>query len=122
MQDSKPTNTLVVVSSKLLPATDQAEAVNQTEYQSAIGGLMYLAVSTRSDVAFAVSNLAHFSSNPQKKHWTTLKQILTNIGILCKQDRSDKCIGYSDADWAGDTSYKKSTSSYIFMLSGGPIL
>ena len=66
MQDSKPTYTPVVVSFKLQPATNQAEPVNQAKYQSAIGGLMYLAVSTRSDIAFAVNNLAHFSSNTQK--------------------------------------------------------
>ena len=70
MQDSKPSHTPVEVSSELQPATNQAEPVNQTKYQSAIGGLMYLVVSTRPDIAFAVSNLARFSSNPQKEHWT----------------------------------------------------
>ena len=37
MQDSKPTGTPVDVNSKLQPATNQADPVNQTEYQSAIG-------------------------------------------------------------------------------------
>ena len=90
---------------------------------------MYLAVSTRPDIAFAVNNLAQFNSKPQKEHWTALKRILrylkgtTNICILYKRDACgpDKCVGYSDADWAGDTSDRKSTSCYIFMLSGGPI-
>lgn len=127
MQDSKPIHTPVEVNTKLQLATNQAEPVNQTEYQSAIGGLMYLAVSTRPDIAFAVNNLARFNSNPQKEHWTAVKRILrylkgtTNIGILYKQDESEKCVGYSDADWAGDTSDRKSTSGYIFMLSGGPV-
>ena len=127
MQDSKPSHTPVEVSFKLQPATNQAEPVNQTKYQSAIGGLMYLVVSTRPHIAFAVNNLARFSSNPQKEHWTALKRILRylkgtiNIDILYKQDGSDKCIGYSDTDWAGDTLDRKSTSGYIFMLSGGPI-
>ena len=88
---------------------------------------MYLAVSTRPDIAFSVNNLARFNSNPQKEHCTALKQILkylkgtTIIGILYKQDGSDKCVGYSDADWAGDPSDRKSTSGYIFMFSDGPI-
>ena len=88
---------------------------------------MYLAVSTRPDIAFSVNNLARFNSNPQKEHWTALKPILrylkgtTNIGILYKHDGSDKCVGYSDADWAGDPSDRKSTSGYIFMFSDGPI-
>ena len=74
MQDSKPTGTPVEVSSKLQPATSQAEPVNQTEYQSPIGSLMYLTVSTRPDIAFAVYNLARFNSKPQKEHWTALIQ------------------------------------------------
>ena len=88
---------------------------------------MYLTVSTRPDIAFAVYNLARFNSKPQKEHWTALKRILrylkgtTNIGILYNQDGSDKCVGYSDANWAGDTSDRNSTSGYIFMFSGGPI-
>ena len=125
MQNSKPTHTPVAVSSKLQLATNQGEPVNQTEYQSAIGTLMYLVVSTRLDIAFAVNNLACFSSNPQKEHWTALKRTLrhlkgtTNIGILYKQHGSDKCIGYSDTGWAGGTLDRKSTSGYINMLSGG---
>ena len=88
---------------------------------------MYLAVNTRLDIAFAVNNLAWFNSKPQKEHWTALKRILrylkgtTKIGILYKQDGSDKCVGYSDADWAGDTSDRKSNSGYIFMFSGRAI-
>ena len=84
---------------------------------------MYLAVSTRPDIAFSVNNLARFNSNPQKEHCTALKQILkylkgtTNIGILYKQDGSDKCVGYSDTD----PSDRKSISGCIFMFGDGPI-
>ena len=49
MQDSKPTGTPLDVNSKLQPATTKPDPVNQTEYQSAVGSLMYLAVSTRPD-------------------------------------------------------------------------
>ena len=56
-----------------------------------------------------------------------MKQVLRylkgtlNHGILYKQDGLDKCIGYNDADWAGDISDGKSISGYIFMFSGGAI-
>ena len=102
----------------------QDEPFNQTECQSAVGNLMYLAVSTRPDIAYAVNNLARFNSNPQKEHWTALKRVLrylkgtTNHGMLYKQERGS---GYSDAYWAGDHSDRKSTSGYIFILSGGAI-
>ena len=127
MENCKPTSTPVNASSKLQPATDQDEPVNQTEFQSAIGSLMYLAVSTRPDIAYAVNNLAKFISKPQKEHWTALKRVLrylkdtVNYGILYRQEGSNECIGYSDADWAGDVSDRRSTSGYIFMLGGGAI-
>lgn len=47
MQDCKPVSTPVDVSSKLVLATDEDECVNRQQYQSAIGSLMYLSVSTR---------------------------------------------------------------------------
>ncbi|KAF2349144.1 hypothetical protein FHG87_020101 [Trinorchestia longiramus] len=34
---------------------------------------------------------------------------------------TDKCVGYSDADWAGDRSDRKSTSGYCFTLSNSVI-
>ena len=33
----------------------------------------------------------------------------------------DECIGFSDADWAGDINDRKSTSGYLFQLSGGAV-
>ena len=78
--------------------------------------LMYLAVST---IAFTMNSLARFNSNSQNDHWKALKQVLrylkgtNNVGILYKQDGSDKCIGYNDANWAGDTTDRKSKFGYI---------
>ena len=38
-------------------------------YLSLIGALMYLANSTRPDIAFAVNLLARHSASPTKRHW-----------------------------------------------------
>jgi hypothetical protein len=38
-------------------------------YLSLIGALMYLANSTRLDIAFAVNLLARYSAAPTKRHW-----------------------------------------------------
>ena len=126
MQDCKPVATPVDVSTKLVTATKE-ECVDQRLYQSAVGSLMYLSVSTRPDIAYAVSNLARFSSNPTENHWKALKRVLrylrgtVNFGILYSPNSSPECIGFSDADWAGDTNDRKSTSGYLFILSGGAV-
>ena len=127
MQDCKPVSTPVNVGSKLTKATDDDESVDQQKYQSAIGSLMYLSVSTRPDISYTVSSLARFSAKPTKEHWTALQLLLRYLkgtlkhGILYTEDGSDTCTGYTDADWAGDVDGRKSTSGYIFLLSGGAI-
>ena len=127
MEDCKPVSTPVDISSKLAHATDEDDSIDQQRYQSAIGSLMYLSVSTRPDISYAVSSLARFSSKPTKEHWTALKRLLrylkgtTKYGILYTKGGASKCIGFSDADWAGDINDQKSTSGYVFMLSGGAV-
>lgn len=37
---------------------------------------MYLAVGTRPDIAFAVSNLSQFLTNPSLEHWKAAKRVL----------------------------------------------
>ena len=127
MHDCKPVSTPMDIGSKLVIATDEDVCVDQQLYQSAIGSLMYLSVSSRPDITYAVGNLARFSSKPTKEHWTALKRVLRYLkgtmkhGILYSQKGSGECVGYSDADWAGDINDRKSTSGYVFQISGGAI-
>ena len=44
-----------------------------------------------------------------------------SLGLLYRKDGSSDCVGYSDADWAGDTDDRKSTSGYMFQISGAVI-
>ena len=43
------------------------------EYQGMIGGLMFAAVCTRPDIAFAVTTLAQFASKPTSAHAHAVK-------------------------------------------------
>ena len=53
-----------------------------------------------------------------KKTLRYLKQTMnTGITFTAKAD----LLGYCDSDWAGDLDKRKSTTGYIFTLSGGPI-
>ena len=115
------------VSTKLVKATSDYECVDQQLYQSAIESLLYLSISTRPDITYAVSTLSRFSSNPTQQHWTALKRVMcylkgtTNFGINYSKNGSQDCICYSDADWAGDVNDRKSTSGYLFQISGGAV-
>jgi hypothetical protein len=60
-------------------------------------------------------------------HWTAVKRILRYLqGTKTHGVRFDPSLGvdfqaFSDADWAGDVSDRKSTSGFLFKLVGGPI-
>ena len=114
----------------LLQKSDTEVDTNlQQEYQRAIGSLMYAMVQTRPDIAYAVSTLAQFSSNPNGTHWAAVKRVFRylkgtlNLGIEYNKDavQGQELVGYSDADYAGDRDNRRSTSGFVFMLAGGPI-
>ena len=44
-------------------------------YASAIGSIMYAMLSTRPDVALALSLTSRFQANPGRKHWIAVKNI-----------------------------------------------
>ena len=45
----------------------------------------------------------------------------SNFGLLYTQEDSKECVGYSDADWAGHPDSRRSTSAYIFKISGAAV-
>jgi hypothetical protein len=53
---------------ELLPNKDIASYERITKYQRKIGSLLYAAVITRPDIAFAVLRLSRFITNPGTKH------------------------------------------------------
>jgi len=88
---------------------------------------MYAQLATRPDLAYGISVVSRFSNNPGVAHWQAVKRILrylkgTKDMKLCFSNKdSNSIIGYSDADWAGDSEDRKSTTGYLFMTQGGAI-
>ena len=93
-----------------------------TLYQQAIGCLTYAAITTRPDIAAAVGILSQYMSAPSYDHWSGVKRVLRYIkgtlqhGIIFSTNNTNDLIGHSDADWAGDSDTRRSTSGYTFHL------
>lgn len=108
--------------------TKEKEPVLPTnnQYASLIGGLLYMAVNTRPDVAVAVSILGRKTSCPTQSDWVEAKRILRYlIGTMDYElhlgVNSSPLEVFVDADWAGDAKDRKSTTGYLFQYAGGMV-
>jgi hypothetical protein len=92
-------------------------------YAQAVGSLMYAMTSTRPDICYAIGLVSRYQSNPGKEHWQAVKRIFrylqgTKNIKLCFGLSDLKIVGYTDANFVGDTDDRKSTSGYVFLFGG----
>ncbi|KAL0554292.1 hypothetical protein IC582_008210 [Cucumis melo] len=105
---------------------NNGDSIEQLEYSRIIGSLIYIMSCTRPDIAYAISKLSRYTSNPGQDHW---KAILRILGYLKHTEnyglhyiRYPAVLeSYSDANWISGTKNSKSTSGYIFTLGGGAV-
>nr|GEW18713.1 hypothetical protein [Tanacetum cinerariifolium] len=92
--------------------------IDQTDYRSRIGSLMYL-TSSRPDIVQAVCFCARYQSRPTEKHLKEVKRIFrylrstVNMGLWYPKDSSFEVTTFSDANHAGCIDSRKSTSGGI---------
>ena len=87
---------------------------------------MYLMNCTRPDIAYAVSKLSRYTSNPSDEHWTALLRVLGYVShtkeyALRYGQYPPVLEGYSDTNWIADSEESKSTSRYLFTLGGAVV-
>ena len=110
-----------------LTKTPKGEHHDIPQYAAAIGSLMYAAIGTRPDIAYAVQHLSQFTSNPSPAHWSAIKRVFRylngtrNYGITYGGKTIPKLEGYSDADWGNSDFDRKSISGYVFLFGNAPI-
>ncbi|GJX86568.1 retrovirus-related pol polyprotein from transposon TNT 1-94 [Tanacetum coccineum] len=101
-----------------LDADLSGEPVDQTDYRSKIGSLMYL-TSSRPDIVQAVCYCARYQARPTEKHLKEVKRIFRylrgtiNMGLWYPKDSGFELTAFSDADHAGCIDTRKSTSGGI---------
>ncbi|KAL3578414.1 hypothetical protein D5086_019918 [Populus alba] len=104
----------------------EGNRIDDTYYKQIVGSLMYI-TTTRPDIMFGASFISRFMANPTEGHLQVAKRILRylkgtiNYGIYYKKNEDKQLIAYTDSDYAGDITDRKSTSGYVFMLSGGAV-
>jgi hypothetical protein len=90
--------------------------MDQKEYRSMIGSLLYL-TAMRPDIHFAVCLSAHFQASPRSSHKQAVKRIMRYLhftpefGLWYSSSLTLSLCGYSDADFVGCHLDRKSTSA-----------
>ena len=107
---------------KMVSAEDKAW------YRSAVGSLMYLMVSTRPDLAYAVGTVSKYVEVPSPDHVGAVKRILryvrgtSNHALhLGSSETPPRFHGYYDAHWASSPDDHVSISGYVLYLGDGAI-
>ena len=118
----KPVETPIDYTTKFGSNKDNAP-VEKGRYQRLVGRLIYLS-HTRPDIAFSVSVVRQFMTNPTEEHMTAVYRIMRQLkmtlgkGLLFRKNPSRKVELYSDADWAGSILDRQSTSRYCIYVWG----
>ena len=99
---------------------------NPSFYKRLIGSLVYL-TATRLDISYTVHQVSQYLSTPRSTHHATVLRILRYLkgtffhGIFYFAQSPIVLRAFSDADWAGDPTDHRSTTSYCFLLGSSLI-
>ncbi|EWM24814.1 copia-type polyprotein [Nannochloropsis gaditana] len=111
----------------ILTKMNREDIKPDSEYMKLVGSLLYAALVTRPDIAFAVQSLGKHLQAGSTEHSIAAKRVLRylkgtrEVGLKYtgKSTGSFTLVGYADADYAGDKDNRRSTSGYTFTLSHG---
>ncbi len=127
MQNSRPVSTPLETGKKFAKISEDEEPIDVKKYQAAIGSLNYAAIATRPDLSVAVGMLSQHMRNPSAEHWIGVKRVLRYIrgtidfGLKFTYSDNFALRGFADADWAGCTDSRKSTSGEFFQIGNSAV-
>ncbi|RVX10447.1 Retrovirus-related Pol polyprotein from transposon TNT 1-94 [Vitis vinifera] len=106
-----------------LEESDGSAPVDKGRYQRLVGKLIYLS-HTRPDIGFSVGVVSQFMNNPTEKHMTAVIRILRYLkmtpgkGLFFQRTSKKEIEIFSDADWVGSVTDRRSTSGYCSFVWG----
>ncbi|CAL8119796.1 unnamed protein product [Prunus armeniaca] len=122
MLGCKPADTPIVQNHNLEILPDQVPT-NKDRYQRLVGRLIYLS-HTRPDIAYDVSVVSQFMHSPSEVHMEAVMRILQYLksapgkGLMLSKHGHLEIEGFTDADWAGNRTDRRSTSGYFTFVGG----
>jgi hypothetical protein len=125
MSDCKPVAT---PAQGVLARAGPEEGAADIGYMSLVGSILYAALVSRPDIAYAVQALGRHIQASTVVHHVAAKRVLRyltgtrDLGIKYSVGGASGGAlmeGYSDSDWAGDVDTRRSTTAYVFMIAGG---
>ena len=97
---------------------------NQTQYKSAVGNLLYLAISTRPDIIYSVGKAARRAKDPNLEDWMGVVKIFRylkgTIDYGINFTRQHEISTYVDSDYAGDQETRRSTTGFLITIGKAP--
>ena len=123
-----PANAMDQIGQEDTSSTDsnQQALIDNFPYRSLLGALLYLSMNTRPDIAYAVGVLSRFANKPTAVTCKLMVYLMQYVrgtadkGIIFSGSDFDMHV-FTDADWAGDTLSRRSTTGYVVFGAGGPI-
>ncbi|RKK10738.1 hypothetical protein BFJ65_g14733 [Fusarium oxysporum f. sp. cepae] len=122
---NKGTSTVPMTQTELRPQTGLAAPAEIQRYQRKVGSILYIAVNTRPDIAFAASRLARFLVNPGQEHQDAADRVIHYLSHT--RHRALRFGGpggltvASDASFSDNTLDRKSSQAYTIRLFDGLI-
>ena len=99
-------------------------------FQEKVGTLLYAAISTRPDIAFAVNKLTQKMTAPTVRDMKASDRVFRYLaGTRAmslwfgrrKSQPTVEVTAYADSDWGSDRSDRKSVSGWIALVNGDPV-
>jgi hypothetical protein len=111
-----------------LPTEVEVLEADRTLYQRKISSILYAAISTRPDIAFAAARLSRYNCWPGKIHQDAANRVvqyLYRTRFQCirfgHESSATSFVCTSDASFADNTLDRKSSQGYVLKLFGGPV-
>ena len=106
---------------------EERQYLSKLPYRSLVGALIYLAIGTRPDIAYAVQQLSQFLDSYTSDHWNAAIRVVRylkgtrNLQLVLGGNSTIKLLGFSDSDWANCLNTRRSIGAYTFSLGSGSV-